>query len=188
MAGIASTIADLSTVRSFSLLELAKARVLSYKLDTTGYLNPDLHHHADLEALRNLEGTFVITSVHQEVTKEDKTDLTREEWPALGYLLCDGKTITVMTNQLGGEEATWSVECSSGSLFSFKVCHYEEMFNNGTRATCAIEGRAMVQKLWREAKVDELLREARGEEFDLLAQDLRGGEATTEDHRFTRGP
>ena len=62
------------------------------------------------------------------------------------------------------------------------------MFNNGTRATCAIEGRAMVQKLWREAKVDELLREARGEEFDLLAQDLRGGEATTEDHRFTRGP
>ena len=37
MAGIASTIADLSTVRSFSLLELAKARVLSYKLDTTGY-------------------------------------------------------------------------------------------------------------------------------------------------------
>ena len=57
MAGKASTIADLSTARSFSLLKLAKARVLSSKLDTTGYLNPDFHHHADLEALGNLELT-----------------------------------------------------------------------------------------------------------------------------------
>ena len=57
MSGKASTIADLSTARSFSLLKLAKARVLSYKLDSTGYLNPDFHHHAVLEALKNLELT-----------------------------------------------------------------------------------------------------------------------------------
>ena len=173
---------DLSTSFSFSLQELAKARVLSYMLDTTGYLNPDLNLHKDLESLKNLEGTYVITSAHKEVTKGDKTELTREEWLALGnrpHVLQTGKIIRVVVDQLGGEEATWRVDWSGGSLpFPFEVCHYEQRITNA-RLTCGIEGRAMVTKLWRKTKVDEdedevsgseRMKDATGEEVDLLHQ------------------
>lgn len=82
----------------------------------------------------------------------------------------------MVADQLGGEEAIWRVECSGGRhplhLFNlkFKVCHCEQMLSNGRRETCAIEGRAIVQNLWRQTKVDKVSRKARGEELDLLLQ------------------
>ena len=54
-----------STFFPFSLLELAKARVFTYQLDTTDHLNPGLSISKDLEALRMLEGTYVVTSLQK---------------------------------------------------------------------------------------------------------------------------
>ena len=144
-----------STFFPFSLLELAKARVLTYQLDTTDHLNPGLSIHKDLEALRMLEGTYVVTSLNKEVMKRDKTELTREELLASSEMqpshesIRMGQILKVRVAQLGGKEATWILESSDGHQIHLriKVCGRDWTMGE-IRVTSGIEGRDMVCKIW----------------------------------------
>ena len=95
-----------------SLEELCKARVLAFNLNPTPYLNPDVSPATELEALRKLEGEFIVTNLHWEATRQDKKELTREERLAAGKFsaMCPikaGNVIRVEVKNLGSEKATW---------------------------------------------------------------------------------
>ena len=147
--------AGTSSCNPFSLLELAKASVLAYQLDTTDHLSPDMNIYKDLEVLGKLGGTYVITTLHNEVTKKDKTELTREEWLAFSDMppsLRMGEVLEVRATQLGGKEAAWILEwASSGGNLTYdilQVCASDCIIGKNRRVTCGIEGRAIVSKVW----------------------------------------
>ena len=148
--------AGISTCHVFSLLELAKARVLAYQFDTTDHLNPELNIFKDLEALRMLEGTYVVTTLRKEVSKKDKTEFTREEMIALMQLSHDaiqmGQVLQVRATQLGSKEAAWILaRASSGGNLTYdilQVCDHDRIIRKNRRVTCGIEGRAIVSKVW----------------------------------------
>ena len=152
--------AGISTCHVFSLLELAKARVLAYQLDTTDHLNPELNIFKDLEALRMLEGTYVVTTLRKEVSKKDKAEFTREERIALSEMqpsldaIQMGQVLEVRATHLGRKGAAWILEraSSSGNLpyDILQVCASDRIIGKNRRVSCGIEGRAIVSKVWAE--------------------------------------
>ena len=138
-----------------SLEELCKARVLAFNLNTSPYLNPDVSPATELKALRKLEGEFIVTNLHWEATRQDKKELTREEWLAAGKFsaMCPikaGNVIRVEVKNLGSEKATWILSEDGKLVAKFRVCQRTGQFRliQGKEASSSggIEGRAMVRK------------------------------------------
>ena len=152
-----------------SLEELCKARVLAFNLNTSSYLNPDVSPATELEALRKLEGEFIVTNLHWEATRQDKKELTREEWLAAGkfsamFPIKADNVMGVEVEKLGSEEATWNLSKDGKLMGRFPVCQRDRIRliqGKVSRVSAGIEGRAMVRKDDQKSTGEEI--EPRGE-------------------------
>ena len=146
-----------------SLEELCKARVLAFNLNTSSYLNPDVSPATELEALRKLEGEFIIANLHWEATRQDKKELTREEWlDARKFTaMCPikvGNVMRVEMEKLGSEEATWNLSIDGKPTERFPVCQQDRsrlIQGKVIRFSVSIKGRTMVIDLVENDKVEK---------------------------------